>query len=276
MSMATTRAQDFGPLSNSGSETTIISMIKHTFQSFLHCGICLTLASTCGNAGFALPQNGKITKGDVTGTIIDSANKLTIKTNKRSVIQWGSFNINQSEIVDFQNKGAVLNYVTPGGGASQISGALKALDTLILINNQGINVNNGAVINVPNLLLSTGSISDSALDAFIQGADAKGTNVPLINIELKDSNGPININGSIQSLTNGDIGLLAPKINLGPDIKINSTGLRSATTGTDGVNVTVNGVEAEATLWIGTTGLPQTPETASPGLPRGNFCAISS
>jgi filamentous hemagglutinin family protein len=267
--MATTRAQDFGPLSNSGSKTTIIIMSKHTFQTFLRCGICLTLASTCGSAGFALPQNGKVTKGDVTGTIINSANKLTIKTNKRSVIQWGSFNINKGEIVDFQNKGAVLNYVTPGGGVSEISGALKALDTLILINNQGINVNNGAIINVPNLLLSTGSISDSGLDAFIQGADANGTNVPLINIELKDSNGPININGSIQSLTNGDIGLLAPKINLDPDIKINSTGLRSATTGTDGVNVTVNGVEAEATLWIGTTGLPQTPETLTPGLPTG-------
>ena len=148
------------------------------------------------------------------------------------------------------------NYVTPGGGISQISGSLKALDTIILINNQGINVNNGASISVPNLLLSTGTISNADLDRFILGANAQGTNVPLINIQLKNNSGPININGSIQSLTSGDIGLISPTIDLGPDVKINTTGLRSSTIGTDGVNVTVNGVPAEGTLWIGTTGLP--------------------
>ena len=135
-------------------------MHKQSFQSFLGYGLCLTLVSAAGNPGFALPQSGKITKGDlVNGKITTNGKTLTIETNKRSVIEWGSFSINSGETVDFQNKGAVLNYVTPGGGISQISGSLKALDTIILINNQGINVNNGASISVPNLLLSTGTIS---------------------------------------------------------------------------------------------------------------------
>ncbi|MCP9806659.1 filamentous hemagglutinin N-terminal domain-containing protein [Cyanobium sp. T1B-Tous] len=212
-------------------------------------------------------------------------NTLTVTTTGRSVISWGSFNIGSGNTVNFQNNGAVLNYVR-GGGASQINGALNAINPIILLNNQGISVGGTASISAPSILLSTGSLMSDSISKFLTGVDyGSGLNAPLISIELNNASGPISVDGSIRSTNGGGIGLIAPFISVGPTARLESLGFRNASTGTDGVNTTVNGVVAEGSLWLGTTGLssnaytqpiPGMPGAPAPTLPTGfGFTQVS-
>ena len=232
----------------------------------------------------SLPTGEQTIQGSATYT--PTSNSLTINTPGRAVISWGSFNIGNGNVVDFQNGGAVLNYVRQGGGASQINGMLRATNPIILLNNQGISVGRTGMISVPSILLSTGSLLPDSIDKFMQGVNyAPGLNAPLISIQLNDSSGPISIDGSISSTNGGGIGLIAPSLSIGPNARLTSLGVRTASTGTDGVNTTVNGVVPEGSLWIGTTGLPASsftqpipgmPGAALPTLPTGfGFTQVS-
>ena len=221
-----------------------------------------------------LPTGGKNIRGDA--TIQTNANSLTIRSSQRSVIEWQTFNIQAGKRVDFLNNAAVLNYVVPNGGASTISGTLTATDSLVLINPQGISITNGANLNVTSLLLSTGTLSSGAIDAFVNGATYGSSNAPLISIDLPDSSGSISIDGTIKSIDNGDIAVVAPVVSFGPNADIEAFGPRSSSDATDGVNITVNGVAAEGSLWVGTTALAANNYTAGPGLPTGfGFLRVS-
>lgn len=61
----------------------------------------------------ALPNGAKIERGN--GTVSGDANRMTVRTNGRTVISWQTFNIEAGKLVDFQNDKAVLNYVRLGG-----------------------------------------------------------------------------------------------------------------------------------------------------------------
>ncbi len=224
----------------------------------------------------ALPT-GNQQVGSGTHTATPSGNTLTVTTPGRAVISWGSFNIGRGEAVNFQNGGAVLNYVRSGGGASRLDGALNAINPLVLINNQGITVGSTAVISVPSILLTSGTLTSDGVEKFLTGAAyGNGLNAPLISIVMADGDGPVQVDGSIRSTNGGGIGLVAPSVTIGPSATIVTRGFRTPSTGTDGVNTTVNGVVAEGSLWIGTTGLPASPFTAPPGLPTGfGFVQIS-
>ncbi|WP_233134014.1 filamentous hemagglutinin N-terminal domain-containing protein [Synechococcus sp. BO 8801] len=210
-------------------------------------------------------------------TVTTSGSTLTVTTPGRAVISWGSFNIGPGATVDFQNQGAVLNYVRSGGGASRLDGVLRAINPVVLINNQGITVGSTALISVPSILLSTGTLAAGAEQRFLAGeAYGPGLNAPLISIVMADGDGPIQVDGTIRSTNGGGIALVAPSVTVGPTATILTRGTRSAATGTDGVNTTVNGVQPEGSLWIGTTGLPTNTFTAAPGLPTGfGFIQIS-
>ncbi|MEA5443618.1 filamentous hemagglutinin N-terminal domain-containing protein, partial [Cyanobium gracile] len=210
-------------------------------------------------------------------TVTTSGSTLTVTTPGRAVISWGSFNIGPGGTVDFQNQGAVLNYVRSGGGASRLDGVLRAINPVVLINNQGITVGSTALVSVPSILLTSGTLAAGAVEQFLSGsAYGPGLNAPLISIVMADGDGPIQVDGTIRSTNGGGIALVAPAVTLGPTGAIFTRGVRSAATGTDGVNTTVNGVVPEGSLWIGTTGLPTNTFTASPGLPTGfGFIQIS-
>ncbi|MBD2718040.1 filamentous hemagglutinin N-terminal domain-containing protein [Synechococcus sp. FACHB-909] len=210
-------------------------------------------------------------------TVTTSGSTLTVTTPGRAVISWGSFNIGPGGTVDFQNQGAVLNYVRGGGGASRLDGVLRAINPVVLINNQGITVGSTALISVPSILLSTGTLAAGAEQRFLSGeVYGPGLNAPLISIVMADGDGPIQVDGTIRSTNGGGIAMVAPSVSVGPTAAIFTRGTRSAATGTDGVNTTVNGVQPEGSLWIGTTGLPTNTFTAAPGLPTGfGFIQIS-
>ena len=225
-------------------------------------------------AGPSIPSGGKTKHGDA--KITPTANGLRIESKNRSVIEWDDFNIGHGKLVEFLNNKAVLNYVLPTGGSSLIDGNLTAKDTLILINPSGISIGQSAVIDVSSLLLSTASLRPDTYQKFLQGVDyATGQNAPLITLDLQDSSGSIDINGTIRSSSSGGIGVIAPKISFGPNAKIFTTGYRNNQTGKDGVNLSYKNVEAEGTLWLGTTAL-SAPFDQSPGLPTGfGFVEVS-
>ncbi|MFZ9229837.1 MAG: filamentous hemagglutinin N-terminal domain-containing protein, partial [Prochlorococcaceae cyanobacterium] len=242
----------------------------------------LTLSATpwllCGRGlSQALPTGGSFDAGAAGSSISTVGTTMTVTTPGRAVISWGSFNIERDNTVNFQNGGAVLNYVRSGGGPSQINGSLSAINPIVLINNQGISVGSTAVISVPSILLSTGSLAANAITTFINGANyGPGLNAPLISINLADTDAALAVNGSIRSTNGGGIGLVARSVSVGSTANLYTRGFRSAATGTDGVNTTVNGVVPEGTLWVGTTGLPVSPYTQAPGLPTGfGFAQIS-
>ena len=225
----------------------------------------------------ALPKGPQIERGK--GTVTGDADRMTVRTNGRTVISWQNFNIEAGKLVDFQNDKAVLNYVRLGGGPSRIDGNMRATNPIILLNNQGITVGRTALISVPSLLLSTGSLLPDSIDKFIQGVNyGNGLNAPLISIQLSNGDGPIAIEGAIRSTNGGGIGLIAPSITIAPTATLFALGSRNAATGTDGVNIAVNGVDAKGSLWLGTTGLPLSaytkpiagmPGAALPTLPTG-------
>ncbi|HRZ86751.1 MAG TPA: filamentous hemagglutinin N-terminal domain-containing protein, partial [bacterium] len=79
---------------------------------------------------------------------------LNITTSDQAIINWQSFNIGQSETVNFLQPSAlsaVLNRVIGGGGASQIAGALNSNGTIVLVNPAGIAIAQTANINVGSL-----------------------------------------------------------------------------------------------------------------------------
>jgi len=269
--MDTTAAHAYGHQSNFGSKEK--SMMKATKKHLLFAlSVTLLGANTSGAA--PLPSGGSVIKGDA--SINQGTDRVTIKSNQRSVIEWSEFNIESGKLVEFLNNKAVLNYVVPNGGTSIINGSLTATDSLILINPQGISIGSGATINVTSLMLSTGALKSSAIDEFINGASYGNSNAPLISIDLTDTSGAINIDGSIKSTNSGDIAIIAPEITFGPNAVIETVGLRDSGTSTDGVNLLVNGVQPEGSLWLGTTGLPSNSFTANPGLPTGfGFVNIS-
>ena len=250
-------------------------MTNITFKKlFLYLLLLSTVPGGTAFAGPSIPSGGKTKYGDA--KITKTANGLRIESKNRSVIEWDNFNIGRGKLVEFLNNKAVLNYVLPTGGRSLIDGNLTAKDTLILINPSGISVGQSAIIDVSSLLLSTASLRPDTYQKFLQGVDyASGQNAPLITLDLQDTSGSININGTIRSSSSGGIGVIAPQISFGPNAKISTTGYRNNQTGKDGVNLKYKNVEAEGTLWLGTTAL-SAPFDQPPGLPTGfGFVEVS-
>lgn len=110
---------------------------------------------------FGLPTDPQVQSGDVHIDQPDSST-MNVTASNQAIINWQSFNIAQNETVNFIqpfNSATVLNRVL-GGGVSDITGALNANGTVILINPAGITFGSTAEVNVGGLIASSLNISD--------------------------------------------------------------------------------------------------------------------
>ena len=124
--------------------------------------------------GFAIPLGGTVAAG--AASISSSKNSVTIsQSTQNTVINWQSFNIGQSESVNFlqpNNSSVALNRVT-GYDPSTILGSLSANGKVFLINPNGILFGKSAQVNVGGLVASTLNITDTNFMAgnyFFSGA----------------------------------------------------------------------------------------------------------
>ncbi|MEQ1890623.1 MAG: filamentous hemagglutinin N-terminal domain-containing protein [Alphaproteobacteria bacterium] len=128
----------------------------------------LSLAALAGLAlvpapALALPQEGVVAAGSATISQTGAASLAITQTSMSAVIDWRSFDIGANESVEIMQPSAMaslLNRVTGGGGPSQIMGQLTAAGRVTLINPAGIQIGNGARIDVSGLIASTANISN--------------------------------------------------------------------------------------------------------------------
>ena len=124
--------------------------------------IALALTSTA----LAMPTGGSVEQGTVNvgtasftanGAIGDLANGATVMPQTDSIINWETFNIGQSETLNFDTTmAALLNRVT-GAQMSEILGKMTQVGakSLFLVNPNGIHIGGTASFDVTNLTLST-------------------------------------------------------------------------------------------------------------------------
>ena len=136
---------------------------KNTFKKgSLSAMIALALTSTA----LAMPTGGSVEQGTVNvgtdsftanGAIGDLANGATVTPQTDSIINWETFNIGQSETLNFDTTmAALLNRVT-GAQMSEILGKMTQVGgkPLFLVNPNGIHISGTANFDVSNLTLST-------------------------------------------------------------------------------------------------------------------------
>ncbi len=112
---------------------------------------------------YALPQDWTVESGDVSFNVSEDNSMLTINASNNAIINFGSFNIGQGEMVQFIQPGmdsSVLSRVT-GGGSSDIFGSLFSNGQLVLINQNGITFHDTANVQVGSLIASTLDIQSS-------------------------------------------------------------------------------------------------------------------
>ena len=148
----------------------------------------------------ANPVGPVVTQGAAT---FDAAgNRLTVTNTPGTVINWQTFNIPAGNTTHFQQQGAdssVLNRVV-SNDPSKIFGTLSSNGRVILVNQSGIVVGAGAVVDTAGFIASTLNMSEA--DRLLNKGKFSG------------SGGSIQIDGMLRS-SNGDIVLIAPQINVG-------------------------------------------------------------
>ena len=110
---------------------------------------------------YAAPSGGNIVYGNA--EIIHNGSNTTINQgSNNAIINWDSFDINKGESVYFnQNSSSsiVLNRVT-NGLPTNIFGNLTANGNVFIMNNAGVLIGNGAVINTNSFLAGAANIND--------------------------------------------------------------------------------------------------------------------
>ena len=139
-------------------------------------GMAQTMPSTANLPTEGAVRSGTINTSHTVGGVINpyynqtTQNTLTItQTTQGGIIDWGTFNIGAGYTVNINNgSGVTLNRVTGfgyGPSPSDILGNLTATGSVFLINPAGIIFNQGAQVNVGNLVASTLDLSDEAFNA---------------------------------------------------------------------------------------------------------------
>jgi filamentous hemagglutinin family protein len=112
--------------------------------------------------GYALPLGGNVSAGSA--SISNNSNRTTVtQSTQNAAINWQSFNIGQSETVQFiqpNSNSVILNRVI-GYNPSSILGSMSANGKVFLVNPNGILFGKGAQVNVSGLVASTLNINDS-------------------------------------------------------------------------------------------------------------------
>lgn len=165
-------------------------------KKFLAAAVCFALSAS--NA-LAMPSGGTVVVGDgnITGVTPGTlANGATITATSNGVIDWTSFSIGNGESLTFALGGnTVLNRVT-GDQLSSLLGTLDASSgNLILSNPNGIVVGNGANISANNLMLTTLSLENDAVNNLFKDNDCVAT------LTNKNRTNGVTINGGIIEIT---------------------------------------------------------------------------
>ena len=165
-------------------------------KKFLAAAVCFALSAS--NA-LAMPSGGTVVVGDgnITGVTPGTlANGATITATSNGVIDWTSFSIGNGESLTFALGGnTVLNRVT-GDQLSSLLGTLDASSgNLNLSNPNGIVVGNGADISANNLMLTTLSLENDAVNNLFKDNDCIAT------LTNKNRTNGVTINGGIIEIT---------------------------------------------------------------------------
>lgn len=191
--------------------------------------------------GAGLPQTGTVFSGAASGAV--AGNQLTInQSTTRSVVDWGSFNIDAGKAVQILQPSAasaMLNRVTGDVNPSQILGSLTANGTVMLMNPNGVMFGQGAVVNVGSLIATTGNID---VNNFINTGGA----------QITGAAGSITNQGGITAQGAGLVALVAPSVtNHG---SITATGGKIALAGSTAATVSLNGGLYEFAITAGGAG----------------------
>ncbi|NJK91703.1 MAG: filamentous hemagglutinin N-terminal domain-containing protein [Blastochloris sp.] len=164
----------------------------------------------------ANPSGGEVVAGQA--TIANSGTTTTInQATPTAVINWQDFSIASGELTKFMQpdaSSAVLNKVI-GNNVSQIYGTLEANGQVFLVNQSGIFVGAGGVINTAGFVAST---LDLDIDTFMKGGDMKfagNSQASIVNLgNINGTNGVFLISQKIENAgkitsANGEAGLAA-------------------------------------------------------------------
>jgi filamentous hemagglutinin family protein len=153
-----------------------------------------------------LPQGGQATVGGATYNY--SGNQLTVTTTNgagnRSAINWQSFNIgagNTTHIAQPNAQSSSLNRVVTNQ-PSAIYGTLSSNGNVILVNQNGIAVGRGGVVDTAGFTASTLNTSDADYAA------------GKLKFQGNALSGSVQVDGTIRS-ANGDVMLFAPNVTVG-------------------------------------------------------------
>ena len=202
------------------------------------------------NVVFANPTGGTVVPGVGGATIGDGANKVLNITNVQNgtVINWNSFSIAAGETTNFSGTGsyAVLNRVT-GNNISKIYGILSsgANGNIFLVNQSGIVIGNGAMINTGGFVASTLNVTNDNFVNFatngsklvfdqtnnldtVNGGTSGDVKIQTQTVSGTALSGPITVTGDMSligstvsvapgvtfTVSGGDLALLAAKNNI--------------------------------------------------------------
>ena len=196
----------------------------------------LLAALLSSGLALALPENGQVIQGNV--QIVQPQNHILqiLQSSPTGIINWGSFNIDANQLVQFLQPGAssaLLNRVI-GQDPSQILGQIQANGRIFLVNPNGILFGPGSSVNAGSFMATTLSIQDQD---FIQGR---------YNFQ-QDPNSPLRAvvnQGEIRVTDGGFIALVSPLVD--------NQGLLVAQQGQ-----VVLGATTQATLQVDARGLLQ-------------------
>ncbi len=213
-------------------------------------GLSITLAGLANaqtQPSPALPQGGVAVHG--TAGSVYSGNTLNVTTTNgsgnRSIINWQSFNIGAGQTTNINQPNAQsssLNRVVTNV-PSQIHGSLRSNGQVILVNQNGIAVGAGGVVDTAGFTASTLNITDADYKAKrlrFEGNALAGS----VLIEGEDRSDPNNIRpGAFVRSRNGDVMLFAPQVSTGKGSQVKADNGNVIVGAGQSVEVTGRGLE---------------------------------
>lgn len=158
---------------------------------------------------YAAPSGGNVVHGNAE-IIHNGSNTIINQGSNSAIINWDSFDINKGESVHFnQNSSSsiVLNRVT-NGLPTNIFGNLTANGNVFIMNNAGVLIGNGAVINTNSFLAGAANINDKD---FMAGKynfyGAKGSVINNGNIKVQNGGYAVLLGKNVENN-----GLIAAKL----------------------------------------------------------------
>lgn len=158
---------------------------------------------------YAAPSGGNVVHGNA-DIIHNGSNTIINQGSNSAIINWDSFDINKGESVHFnQNSSSsiVLNRVT-NGLPTNIFGNLTANGNVFIMNNAGVLIGNGAVINTNSFLAGAANINDKD---FMAGKynfyGAKGSVINNGNIKVQNGGYAVLLGKNVENN-----GLIAAKL----------------------------------------------------------------